>query len=96
MWLQPHDLTIGAAGEAEGGGSRARLCPTRVTTLLFLGIRGGRRHTPYSAEFCFVFCVTFVKFVTRRDTDRAHRGVIRLKCLLWWRIKNNCWPGGAC
>ena len=54
MWLQPYDLTIGAAGEAEGGESRARLCFTRVAHFLFWGIRGGRRPAPALRIFWFL------------------------------------------
>ena len=79
MWLQPHDLTIRAADEAEGGESRARLCLTRVTTLLlFLGIMRGRRPWPTVRMFFCVFCELLKVSNTCRNTlhgDRGHRGV---------------------
>ena len=82
MWLQPHDLTISAADEAEGGESRARLSLTRVTTLLlFLGIMRGRRPWPwYCADVFLCLCEELLKVsntsehATHRG-DRGHRGV---------------------
>ena len=92
MWLQPHDLTISAADEAEGGESRARLCLTRVTTLLlFLGIMRGRRPWPwYCADVFLCLCEELLKVsntsehATHRG-DRGHRGVKVDLCfaLLW-------------
>ena len=79
MWLQPHDLTIRAADEAEGGESRARLCLTRVTTLLlFLGIMRGRRRWPTVRMFFLCLCELLKVSNTCRNTlhgDRGHRGV---------------------
>ena len=79
MWLQPHDLTISAADEAEGGESRARLSLTRVTTLfLFLGIMRGRRRWPTVRMFFLCLCELLKVSNTCRNTlhgDRGHRGV---------------------
>ena len=89
MWLQPHDLTISAADEAEGGESRARLSLTRVTTLfLFLGIMRGRRRWPTVRMFFLCLCELLKVLVTRvgtRYTGIAGTAGLRLIyfALLW-------------